>query len=50
MIKVLVVVYNIIEFFLKLKIMYKDKLIDVLLIRKDFKVNNIFGVKILLLN
>lgn len=49
MIKVLVVVYDIIEFFLKLKIMYKDNLINVLLFRKDFKVNGIFGVKIFLL-
>lgn len=45
-IKAPVAVYDTTEFLSKLKTMHKDKPTNVSLLRKDFKVNGIFGVKI----
>lgn len=49
-IKAPVAVYDTTEFLSKLKTTHKDKPTNVSLLRKDFKVNGIFGVKISLLN
>lgn len=49
-IKAPVAVYNTTEFLSKLKTTHRDKQTNGSLLRKDFKVNGIFGVKISLLN
>lgn len=49
-IKAPVAVYDTTEFLSKLKTTHKDKQTNVSLLRKDVKVNGIFGVNISLLN